>query len=124
MLGRWIGSMILITQVSFFGGSVIIPSKDSSRRELLSNYYWETWADKRPPICVICPNGDSWIIDAKADFGPGWRVTGTGPNITCSPAIVLPGYHGTLQDGVFSPDLEGRGIYGALSHAQNAQTVG
>lgn len=80
--------------------------------EFLSRYYWEDWADKRAPIIIICPNGREWCIDQKANNGEGWKVTGEWPNITCSPSIVVPGYHGFLQNGVFTDDIEGRGPCG------------
>jgi hypothetical protein len=78
----------------------------------LSIYYWRDWSDKRAPICIAGPTGQHWEIDRKSSNGEGWQVTGdyTGdaPNITCSPSIVLDGYHGYLRNGEFTPDLEGR----------------
>lgn len=67
----------------------------------LSKFYWQDWSDKRPPICVVCPNGEEWVIDSKSSNGDGWQVTGTAPNITCRPSIKLPKYHGRLTDGEF-----------------------
>jgi len=78
----------------------------------LSEHYWRDWADKRPPICVVCPNGEQWEIDRKSSNGSGWVVTGDLPNITCSPSIVVNGYHGFLANGLFTADLEGRGPNG------------
>lgn len=74
----------------------------------LSVHYWRDWADKRAPICVVGPNGETWEIDRKSSNGDGWTVAGELPNITCAPSIVLSGYHGYLRDGEFTPDLEGR----------------
>ncbi len=82
----------------------------------LSRFYFEDWASKRPPICVVCPNGQHWLIDSKSSNGEGWRVSGELPNITVSPSILIPGYHGFLQNGVFTADIEGRG--------PNGETVG
>jgi hypothetical protein len=79
-------------------------------RSFLSPHYWRDWADKRPPLCIIGPTGEQWEIDRTSSNGNGWIVTGEWPNITCSPSIVLKGYHGYLQNGVFTPDLEGRKI--------------
>ena len=88
----------------------------------LSAHYWRDWADKRPPICVVCPNGEEWEIDRKSSNGNGWVVTGdfTGDNplISCSPSIVVAGYHGFLgtggaAPGQFTADIEGRGPNGA-----------
>lgn len=76
----------------------------------LSLYFWRSWADKRPPLCVVCPDGSQWVVDAGSTNGLGWEVAGVAPTITCSPSIVVPGYHGFLRDGVFTPDLDGRAI--------------
>lgn len=70
---------------------------------MLSVHYWNDWADKRPPICVVCPNGQEWEIDRKSSNGSGWVVTGELPNIVCSPSIVVPGYHGFLGTGSNGP---------------------
>jgi hypothetical protein len=78
----------------------------------LSRFYWDQWADKRPPICVVCPNGEQWEIDRVSSNGEGWQVTGDLLNITCAPSIVVPGYHGFLRNGEFTADLEGRGEHG------------
>ena len=78
----------------------------------LSVHYWRDWADKRAPVCVVCPNGEWWEIDRKSSNGDGWVVTGELPNITCAPSVVVPGYHGFLKGGEFTPDLEGRGPNG------------
>lgn len=80
----------------------------------LSPHYWRDWADKRPPICVVCPNGEQWEIDRWSSNGTGWQVTGELPNITCMPSIVVQGYHGWLKDGEFSADLDGRGPIGTV----------
>lgn len=71
----------------------------------LSRFYWQTWSHVRPPICVLTPNGKEWCIDAKSSNGEGWQVIGEPPRITCSPSIQVPGYHGFLRDGVFSPNI-------------------
>jgi hypothetical protein len=74
----------------------------------LSPHYWRDWADKRPPIEVVCPNGEVWCIDRKSSNGDGWTVAGEWPNITCSPSIVAGDYHGYLRNGEFTPDLSGK----------------
>lgn len=71
----------------------------------LSVHYWRNWADKRAPICVVGPTGEQWEIDRKSSNGDGWHVIGELPNITCSPSIILDGYHGFLRDGEFTPSL-------------------
>lgn len=68
----------------------------------LSVHYLRDWAKTRPPICVVCPGGSQWVIDAKSSNGTGWVVTGQAPLITCTPSIVVPGYHGFLTAGVFT----------------------
>ncbi|MEJ0047048.1 MAG: hypothetical protein WDN04_13735 [Rhodospirillales bacterium] len=69
-------------------------------------------ADKRPPICIVGPNGETWEIDRKSKNGDGWKVTGEWPNLTCTPSIVVEGYHGILTNGEFGLDLDGRGEFG------------
>jgi hypothetical protein len=39
-------------------------------------------------------------------------VSGDLPKITCTPSIVVNGYHGFLTSGLFTSDLEGRGPTG------------
>lgn len=75
------------------------------RNYYLSRFYWQDWSDKRPPICVMCPNGAEWCVDSKSSNGEGWKVTGDPPLITCQPSILVPGYHGFLNLGVFSPSI-------------------
>lgn len=92
------------------------PITQSGRlRHMLSEHYNRDWADKRAPICVVCPNGEWWEIDRKSSNGTGWTVTGELPGITCSPSIVVTGYHGFLRDGQFTEDIEGRGPCGTVS---------
>lgn len=74
----------------------------------LSVAYWRDHSEHRSPITMVCPNGEQWCVDQKANNGPGWTVTGDWPRITARPSIVVPGYHGWLTDGVFSTDLDGR----------------
>lgn len=49
-------------------------------------------------LCVRTPGGD-WVIDAPSRNGGFWSRTGTAPDITVTPSIVQPGYHGWLRDG-------------------------
>ncbi|CAN2532515.1 hypothetical+protein [Methylocapsa aurea] len=94
------------------GKHVMIKAHRKGELGFLSEHYWRDWADKRAPICVVCPNGEWWEIDRKSSNGSGWIVTGDLPNITCSPSIVVDGYHGFLRNGEFTADLEGRGENG------------
>jgi hypothetical protein len=91
------------------GLHVMFKVGDRGNGEFLSKHYWRDWADKRDPLTVVCPNGATWEIDRKSSNGTGWIVTGDWPNLTCTPSIVVPGYHGFLRDGEFTADLEGRG---------------
>jgi hypothetical protein len=75
------------------------------RNYYLSKFYWQQWSHLRPPISVLCPNGAEWCVDAKSSNGDGWTVTGAPPKITCSPSILVPGYHGFLRDGVFTANI-------------------
>jgi len=70
-------------------------------KSFLSPHYWNDWSDKRPPIAVVCPNGEVWEIDRRSSNGDGWQVTGELPDITCTPSIALNGYHGWLINGEF-----------------------
>lgn len=94
-----------------------------SRREddtyFLSVHYWNDWSMKRAPIAVVCPNGEVWEIDRRSSNGDGWKVTGDLPLISCSPSIVVEGYHGFLGSngapaGQFTADIEGRGPVGIV----------
>jgi hypothetical protein len=80
------------------------PSNTS--RGYLSPYYWRQWSHIRPPLNVLCPNGDHWIIDQVSSNGMGWQVTGDPPLITAAPSIQTGRYHGFLQNGVFTADCE------------------
>lgn len=77
-------------------------------RDFLSPHYYRDWAGKRPPIELVCPNGEIWCIDRKSSNGSGWHVTGDWPNITCSPSIIAGDYHGWLRNGEFTPDIDGK----------------
>lgn len=90
------------------GKHVLIKLADRGEEGFLSTHYWNDWSHIRPPICVVCPNGEHWEIDRKSANGSGWVVTGELPNITCSPSIVVNGYHGFLNNGLFTADLDGR----------------
>lgn len=85
----------------------------------LSVHYLQDHARTRPPLCVKLPNHSDWIVDQKSSNGSGWVVTYSQPDysdITCSPSILVPGYHGFLQNGVFTPDLDnGQGPDGVPS---------
>ena len=83
----------------------------------LSHQYKEQHLGKRPPLIVYLPPGFSFCVDDAYRGGhwgdnparEGWTVTGEAPNITVAPSINCVGtYHGWLQNGVLSDDVEGR----------------
>lgn len=85
--------------------------------DFLSPHYYRDWAGKRPPIELVCPDGNVWCIDRRSSNGDGWVVTGEWPNITCSPSIDCAPmgtgksggfYHGYLRNGEFTADLAGQ----------------
>jgi len=62
-------------------------------------------------LMVRLPSGHDWCVDGPSSSGGGWTRTGTVPNITAMPSIWdrrPNGYHGWLQNGVLTDDLEGR----------------
>lgn len=91
-----------------FREDAMFSRRQDDARPFLSVHYWNTWSSLRPPIAVVCPDGNVWEIDRKSSNGSGWVVTGDAPNITCSPSIVVANYHGFLRNGEFTADLEGR----------------
>ena len=77
-------------------------------KAILSEFYFRDHAGKRDPLIVILPDGNAWMIDRNASNGPGWEVSGDPPSLTARPSIATETYHGWLNDGVLSDDLEGR----------------
>lgn len=75
-------------------------------RAELAPQYFAKHASTRPPICVVLPNGQWWVVDSLAfsaeqgHHGEGWTITGTPPLITATPSISTKGYHGFLENGV------------------------
>jgi hypothetical protein len=84
----------------------------SWRRYRLSESYERDHAAHRQPLCVRLPDGSLFCPDSNADGDDahrGWTVTGEPPRISVSPSINVVGhYHGFLQEGVLSDDVEGR----------------
>jgi hypothetical protein len=82
------------------------------QRYYCSPEYHRDWLGKRAPLMVRLPNGVDWIVDSPMRGQPGasgWTVTGEAPSITVMPSINFFGsYHGWLQNGVLSDDVEGR----------------
>lgn len=52
--------------------------------------------------------GNQWIIEQPSQSGGGWTRTGIAPNLTASPSILTPQYHGYLTAGLLTDDLDGR----------------
>ena len=67
---------------------------------------WDRALDRNADGLVLqvrTPGGD-WLIDGPAlrdgvPYGDGWTRTGTAPDITATPSIVLGRYHGWLKAG-------------------------
>jgi hypothetical protein len=89
----------------------------------LSPEYKRDWAGKRPPILINLPSESGFPSLWSPDFrcgNPngglklyGWTVTGEAPNITVSPSIDRRGqYHGFVQGGLLTEDVEGRAFPG------------
>lgn len=49
-------------------------------------------------LCVRAPGGD-WLVDGPSSGGGSWSRTGTIPNVTATPSILQPSYHGWLREG-------------------------
>lgn len=94
------------------GSRQMISGPDAPGASFLSPHYWRDWAHIRPPICIVGPNGEEWEIDRKSSNGDGWKVSGEWPSLTCTPSIVLTGYHGFMTNGEFTADVDGRGPNG------------
>jgi hypothetical protein len=83
-------------------------------KTLLSAEYRRDWLATRLPLFVVLPNGEEFCPDfcyshTRGNTQAGWTVTGEAPNITVSPSINCIGrFHGWLQNGVISEDVEGR----------------
>lgn len=102
-----------------YRSEAMIPAARKGELGFLSVHYWRDWADKRPPLAVVCPNGEVWEVDRKSSNGDGWVVKGDALNLVCSPSIVVDGYHGFLgingaPPGQFTADVEGRGPVGIV----------
>lgn len=59
-------------------------------------------------LSVMLPDCTAWLIDGPSRTGGKWTRTGEVPHVTASPSIASAGYHGFLQNGVLTDDLEGR----------------
>jgi hypothetical protein len=91
--------------------------EDAERRQRFiarqaSQQYRDQWADKRPPIFVQLPPGWPWCVDeASTGGGDGWTVTGSieDGTLNVTPSInAIGSYHGYVQNGQVTDDVEGR----------------
>lgn len=71
--------------------------------------HWGNPGDGRCYQVQLPPGGlgDQWIIEQPSQSGGHWTRTGEPPDFTCSPSILTPRYHGFLQNGVLTDDLDG-----------------
>lgn len=101
-----------------------VVSEERRRGMHLTAHYWAHNAG-RPPIMVLLPQRYStgpglqeFCVDGQCHNGErgyydGWTVSGTPPQITVSPSINMVGsYHGYLQNGVVTDDVDGRKFEG------------
>lgn len=59
-------------------------------------------------LLAVTPNGVPWVVDGEASSGGYWERTGDPRNpetLTVSPSILVPGYHGFLQQGWFTAHI-------------------
>jgi hypothetical protein len=84
-------------------------------REVDPGMIWETpwyadWWHGPDGRCytMALPGHGEWTIDGPSSNGPGWQRSGIAPNFTVTPSIASKNYHGFLQNGVLTDDLEGR----------------
>jgi hypothetical protein len=80
-----------------------------------SRKYKDQWADKRPPIIIRLPSGpfspDEFYGRPENTDRDGWTVTGSieDGSLVVSPSVNIVGYyHGFVQGGAVSDDVEGR----------------
>jgi hypothetical protein len=104
---------LVTTRTAPVGAAWYFPWKRESG--FVSLEYKRDWEGKREPISVKLPPGEpwnEWCIDGPANNKePGWVVTGSleEGNLTASPSIAHgKWYHGFLQNGILTEDVEGR----------------
>lgn len=112
------GDMVhnIVTPGAIYEAPWMLEDEEGETRisSLLSDAYVRDWQGKRPPLAVCLPDYSCWIIDQKStirgstEWGPGWTITGEVLNLTASPSIDAGTYHGWLQNGVLTADLENR----------------
>lgn len=93
------------------------------KRGSLSPRYWALPEPRRAPLVVRLPGPCDFVLDTMAwrsepgddgvnrskFYGDGWEVSGAAPLITLTPSINVQGcYHGYIQNGVITDDVEGR----------------
>lgn len=87
--------------------------------DLLSQHYLDCVQDQRPPLVVVLPPCDLFILDRAFSTSPtkqGWQISlrselvvGETPQLTLTPSINCVGvYHGYIRDGIITDDCEGR----------------
>lgn len=92
-------------------------SPDELQQRHLSSHYFAHNAGRRPLVCKLSGNlyfvVDGMCYNRERGYYDGWQVSGSPPLITVAPSINFErAYHGFLQNGVISDDVEGR-KYGA-----------
>jgi hypothetical protein len=57
-------------------------------------------------LTVRLPSGEDWCIDSQAASGGFWTRTGEPPLLTVTPSIKSNRYHGYLNAGVLTDDMD------------------
>ena len=91
------------------------------RERHLSGHYWAHNAQRKPVVLalpVVYHDGsigitpfvvDGQCFNGERGYYDGWQVSGTPPQLTVAPSINMVGrYHGWLQNGQLSDDVDGR----------------
>lgn len=67
-------------------------------------WYPDKWKQNPDGLCLVVrlPGDHDWIIDRSGSDNTHWIRTGTPPNITVTPSVIVQssGYHGWLRNGI------------------------
>jgi hypothetical protein len=69
---------------------------------------WAKGPDGLHLSVVLPPDNHIWHVDGPSTSGGRWSRSGTPPDITATPSILTPKYHGFLQGGVLTDSLADR----------------
>lgn len=101
-------------------------SEEELKERHLTKYYWEHNSSRKPIVLALPilyyggPEAgyymgiNPFVVDGQCfntsqGYYDGWTVNGVPPLLTISPSInMVDRYHGWLQNGVLSDDVDGR----------------